>query len=485
MNKFFAYLLTATAFLSLESLALKLGIDQPLGCKFHKSSKCADLDTFKKELAAGCASPAGNCRYVFVKTNCVDPATAAEQGNYQESTIRHFCKKYAFEPALLARFDSATRQTLYATFYASEGSSSKSARYNARKALQAEEEVHKVKGGKWFRFRKANTELRDRLQAEYNRLLTAKTRKLRAARASGDMRAVSRLSTEIAQDVVAAADSLVQPQLPAAVVQAEETAKSPDASVRQKYLAKKYIALWKSSAKGKAEAHRIQKAREAEIQKLAAAAAVPAATVDAAKRMSGTWATNAEGEKYFIPKAPPLPKSPEIKRLSMELKRQSQLRQSMALDDLPPPPPSGEEGYGAEDMPLPPPPPADDERRAPPPPPPMPAAPAQAATSHKGPALGSALQAQIQAGTKLRRRESVAERPKSTDGRGALLSDLNSANPLARLKKTAPAEKRLSGSTPAPGSMAAALQRKLAAIQAANKDDDEDSGVEKDDEDWE
>jgi hypothetical protein len=506
MNKFFAYLMAATVFFSLETFSVKFGLDQPLGCKFHKSSKCADLDTFKKELDAGCARPAGNCRYVFVKTNCVDPETAAEQSNYEERTIRHFCEKYAFEPTLLARFDSATRQTLYANFYPSEGRSGKSARSNARKALQTEAAVQGVKEKQLFRFRKANTELRDQLRAEYKRLVTAKTRKLQAARASGDMRAVSRLSAEIAQDVADAAADLVPAQLPAAVAQAEVTAKSPDASERQKALAKKYIARWKSSAKGKSEARRVQKAREAEMANLAAATGVSVATVDTAKRMSRTWAIDAEGKRYFISKPPIMPKSPEIQRLSMELMRKSQLEQSMALDDLPPPPPPSEdEGQGAEDLPLPPPPPpADEGLRVPPPPPPMPpsfgkgpppppmpAAPPPPAADEglrapKGPALKADLQAEIRAGTQLRRRESVAERPKSTDARGALLGDLNNPNPLARLKKTkSPAEKRLSGSKsppPAPaGSIQAVLNAALAKRNMAIQGPDEE---EEDLEDW-
>lgn len=492
MNKFFAYLSAVTALFSIETFAVKLGLDQSLSCKFHKSSKCADLNTFKKELAMGCASASGNCRYVFVKANCLDSSAAAESSDSQENDIRTACRKYAFEPALLARFDSATRQALYSNFYASEGRSGKSARSNALKALEAEKAVHAVKGSQWFRFKKANTELRDRLEAEYQRLIQRKARKLREAKLRKDSASASQLSLEVAQDLVAATKALVPDLAPAAVVKAEETAQNPYASARQKYLAKKYVAKWKSSTKGKAEARRVQEAREAEMKKLAVAAAVPAVTVDTAKRISGTWATNSEGEQYLIPKAPPLPQSEafKLKRLSGEFKRQSQqLRQSMAMGDLPPPPPSRTEAEddSADAGPLPPPP--AEEAGVPPPPPPPPLPSFGSAPAPKGPTLGAALKDQIHAGTKLRRSsgssgESATEKDPE-GGRNALLAAIRGGKQLKHVDETQK-EKRLSGAKPAPGSMQAALHHRLAAIAAANADEDEedDEKGKKDDDDW-
>lgn len=487
MNKFFTYLLIAAGlFFSKETFSFKLSVDQPLGCKFHNSRKCADLDAFQKELNVGCARPAGNCRYVFCQANCVDVSNA-------ERKTLHFCKKNCFDPSLLARFDRSTRQALYENFYPSQDRSGKSARYNARKAYARELAVHSIRSQQWWRIGGvANTQLLDQLEAEYTRLISAKTKRLYAAKKRGDGRTVSQLSQEISQDVAAAAETIVQPSMPAPVAQAEETVKNPELSQQQRALASKILKKWWATAKGQAEARRVQKEREKVVNSIIQETKAPEMAGDEAKRMSGTWAQDSSGNRYFIPKAPPLPKSDKVKRLSLELKRQSQLMPTE--DDLPPPPPPmNDEGMTMpeQDFPAPP----MDEGNIPPAPPPPPSfagvppppAPFVKDSKH-GPVLNADLQAQIHAGKKLRHasvasRDSGVSAPQENgDARDALLESIRKGK---QLKKTGGPKMSGAKSKAPDGSLQGLINNALGPRRKAIEDDDEKEEEKQDDDEWE
>jgi hypothetical protein len=433
---------------------------QPFGCKFHNSRNCVKPEVFEKDLEMGCASPSGNCRYQFCKANCIEV-------NDDEYVLR-LCKKNCLDPALLVRFDSASRETLYNNFIPSAGRSGKRARKYAAMAYEKEGAVQKAKSQQWWRFGRQpkNTALYEKLEDEYVRLISAKRKKMETARAKHDRRSEAKLQAEVAREIAEASENLVPPQqLPAKVAQAQEDTRDSRLTEFQRKRAAKIIQKWWRTKKGQKEAKRIEKERAKVAQSLAAAAGVSTEVVAEAKRMSGEWREGPEG-RYFVPKAPPMPQSSKVKRLSMELRRQS-----AALGDLPPP--------------APPPPPAGwtpKGKSAVPPPPPMAQGSASSLSMSKGPALAGDLQDAIKAGKKLRP-VSSSEKPKA-EGRDALLADLQSENPLARLKKTSPDQGKRASSPKAGNNMTnALLGSPLLARYKATHGDEGDEGEEEDEAD--
>ena len=171
--------LILSSFSLLETQAIST---KSLGCQFHNSRKCAKPKHFEKELAMGCASAAGNCRYQFCKSNCL---SLDEADN--EFAIQELCEANCFNPALLARFDEKTRAELYQTYHPTKSVDSQTGLDNAEASLGKELAVLAAKKKKWWGFGRTSkdTKLLNQLEARYLYILKKLENKRKEAIAKG------------------------------------------------------------------------------------------------------------------------------------------------------------------------------------------------------------------------------------------------------------------------------------------------------------
>jgi hypothetical protein len=417
LPSFFLFLFTSL-FLAESSIA------GPLRCKTHSSRACKDKGNFVREQNDGCARPSGNCRWYFCTANCV---------NLSGNETLLLCKKNCFNPPLLARFDSKTREALYANFYPK--GKGKRARKHSRDAYYAEKGVQDAKSKRWWKFwgKSKKSELLDRLEKEYKAQIARKTKRLKAAKAHGDTRKAKKIEKEIVTLVVEASSSAVP---------GPDARQSKAASVIQKHWrkhqeAKKHgkaaTALQKywRGRQGRQEAKRIKEQRVSEAASLIEALpqSIQSSILASVKRKSGVYKTDASGKRYFVPAPPPPPKSEKVKRISRELtaSRRSSTASDFNVDDLPPPPASMIDA-GSPKFNI-------------PPPPPMPPAVSTSVvipSPHTPSRVG--LFADIQKGKSLKR-TSTHKRSSSSDARGGLLDEIAAGKNLKHVEQTQPKKK--------------------------------------------
>ncbi|MFN7662178.1 MAG: hypothetical protein ACK5PQ_00400 [Alphaproteobacteria bacterium] len=170
-----------------------------LGCKFHNSRKCVTPNHFIKERDMGCASVAGNCRYQFCKSNCI---------NSPSDDVKALCKTECSYSALLSRFNSKDRRSFYNNFYLSNKGMTLENLKDRSAATSFERDIKDNR--KWWRLKKYSKNsklLRDDLlkeyaafSEEYNKLTEA----AKKAKASGQMEkaaALEKRASEIREEM--------------------------------------------------------------------------------------------------------------------------------------------------------------------------------------------------------------------------------------------------------------------------------------------